>query len=219
MSIFSHDSYRSFLQAELAERMQRNPKYSLRAMARALGLASSTLSEVINGRANFSTSTAHRVALALNLKDQETTYLCDLVQLESTRDPETRQMLTDRLRRNYPKHRVASNLALDQFEQMSNWYHMAMLELPHLRGFKFTAENVAKTLGITKPSAQLAIERLKRLDLIEVEPSGVARRKSPHLKVSSPVKHQAMRKYYRQMLAKIETALSEQTPQERLSGY
>jgi uncharacterized protein (TIGR02147 family) len=92
--ILEHTSYRNFLRSYLTNSTQKNPMFSMRAMARRLGLTGSQLSEVLNGKANFSFSRALRIARQLDLDDQEAEYFCWLVQMESESDPVGREMLT-----------------------------------------------------------------------------------------------------------------------------
>src|SRR4051812_45542099 len=96
--IFEFTSYRSFLRATLAERVERNPRYSLRAMAQHLGFACSTLSEVINGKANFSIRSARKLAIGMKLSKAETEYLCLLVRLEACKDPDAREVILGLMR-------------------------------------------------------------------------------------------------------------------------
>lgn len=219
MNIYDFDSYRTFLKSELAYRIERNPTYSLRAMAKNLGVASSTLSEVINGRANLSLARARQIGASLKLKNAEINYLCDLVELESQTDPAIRETILEKLRHSHPKRKLIHDLSLEHFKQMSDWYHLAILELVMLKGFDFNAENVADAIGISKPLAEVAIERLFKLELIVKKEDGKVQRAQTEVKIRSDIKHRAMRMYYRQMLEKISTALDEQSPQQRLSGY
>lgn len=46
--------YRAFLNQKLKRRIEKNPAYSLRAMAKHLGLAPSMLSDVLSGKRNLS---------------------------------------------------------------------------------------------------------------------------------------------------------------------
>ena len=218
--IFEFTSYRSYLRAELAERTRRNPSYSLRAMAQHLGFAHSSLSEVINGRANFSLVAARKTAQALKLKATETEYLCLLVQLESMDEPELRASIQERLSKLRPKNKSAIyDLQLDHFKHIADWYHYAILELATLAGFEFTASNIAKKIGISELEAKVAIERLERLELIEIGPNGRAIRHQPNLVVRSDTHHAALKLTYKQMLDQIRTAIDAQSPDERVSGY
>src|ERR1700722_16239231 len=95
--LFEYTDYRQYLKAELADRIKKNPAFSLRAMARQLGIQGSQLCEVVNGKANFSPVGALKVAQRLQLKGAEVDYFCSLVQLASADDPAAREMAINRL--------------------------------------------------------------------------------------------------------------------------
>ncbi len=165
--IYEHKSYRSFLREVLADRTNKNPKYSLRAMAKNLGFASSSLSEVMTGKSGFSLPSARKIAAKLELSSEETEYLCLLVQLESSEDPEIRESLLTRLTSLMPKKLMIHDLGVDHFRQISEWYHSAILEMAELYHFELSPIKVAKRLGISKIEAEVAIERMFRLGLLK----------------------------------------------------
>lgn len=219
MSIYNHSSYREYLKEILSSRIESNSSYSLRAMARSLNISPSTLSEVMSGKLNLSRATAKKIGSKLNLKLKEISYFCELIEYESLKDPELREQALERMRTLHPKKRKVSDLSLEHFRQMADWYHAAILELPLLPEFDLSIENIAKTLRISKPQADLAVGRLIKLGLLDRDEDGAITRQQCDYSVRSDVKNAAMRQYYNQMLSKISTALEEQTPKERLSGY
>jgi len=141
--IYAHTSYRSFLKEILADKAKKNPKYSLRAMAKHLGFASSSLSEVMAGKSGFSLQSARKVAAKLNLSSGETEYLCLLVQFESSADPEIREHIFARMKDLTPKKLPIHDLSIDHFKQISEWYHSAILEMVSLHSFEMISANVA----------------------------------------------------------------------------
>jgi transcriptional regulator with XRE-family HTH domain len=60
-------SFRSYLEEELARRAGRNPRYSLRAFARHLGVDHSTLSQWLRGRRTISSRAIERLGARLRL--------------------------------------------------------------------------------------------------------------------------------------------------------
>lgn len=222
-SLYQHRSYRSFLKSVLQERILKNPAYSLRAMAGQLGFSSSQVSEALNGKANFSTESLRKIARKLELDDEQSDYLCKLGELESHKDPEARASVVEQiqkhLQRNNVQARAVYDLNVDYFKQIADWYHSAILELVYLKGFEFTPENIAQKLQISKLDAELAIERLLRLELLFRDQDGNIKRPKEKILVQSPEKNTAMRALYRQMFQKASDALENQDPQVRWSGY
>ncbi len=217
--VFEYNNYRSFLRASLTARVEKNSRYSLRAMAQQLGVSNSNLSEVMNGKSNFSTGAMRKVAKGLRLTPQQTEYLCLLVELDSATDPDGRAFILERMRAINPQSVPAHDVSVDQFRQISEWYHSAILEMIYLSDFKFDAGEIARRLGIPRPDARAAIERLKRLKMIRKEASGKYVRASERLLVQAPNANTALRHFYRQMLEKADAAVENQDPKERLSGY
>src|SRR5688572_4111377 len=90
------------LQAEFSQRRKRNPRYTLRAFARQLGISHSLLSMMFGGQRRLSRRTMQKIEAAL------------------PRPPEG-ETADD-------SHR----LSLDQFEALSDWTHYAILSLLEL---------------------------------------------------------------------------------------
>ncbi|RZJ85638.1 MAG: TIGR02147 family protein [Chryseobacterium sp.] len=51
---------------------------------------------------------------------------------------------------------------------MSEWYHYAILEMTEMEGFKFDHTWIANQLNISVPESRRAVERLLRLELLEI---------------------------------------------------
>jgi uncharacterized protein (TIGR02147 family) len=219
--IFEHVSYRGYLRNTLAERIQRNPAYSMRAMAQQLGLVSSQLSETMNGKAGFSLSRAVHVARSLNLDDDETEYFCWLVQLEVERDLKARDVILSKINRlrELRSQRKVHDIDVDRFKQISDWYHSAILELALLPEFNLTADSASAALGISRLEAEVALDRLSRLQLIIQDTSGSWKRATDDLAFRPAGTPEALRSFYRQLMEKASDALDTQSSQERLSGY
>lgn len=219
MKIYEFDNYRMYLKSELADRQSNNPSYSLRAMARQLNVAGSTLSEIINGHANLSVTTARKIAGGLNLANEEKNYFCDLVQLNSESNLEAKEQLSVKMDKLYPKYQKSLDLSLELFKQLSDWYHLTIMEMPFLNKFDLSSVNISKFLDIPVPLVELAIDRLVILGIFERTKSGALVRRQHDLKVRSEIQSAAMKKYYKQALEKVSAAIDTQTPGERLSGY
>jgi uncharacterized protein (TIGR02147 family) len=219
--IFEHSSYRSYLKQVLVSGPSgKGGELSLRELSRRVGVAPSQLSETLNGKVGISLQAAQRVAARLGLEAEEAEYFCLLVQLDSQPDPEARAHLLDRIRKLVPGRRPIRELSVDLFRTVSDWYPCAILELMNLKGFKLTPEAAAERLDISRLQAEVAIERLERLEIIARDESGEWKRASNDVRFQSPGKSTAMRNFYRQMLGKISEALESQEPfKERLSGF
>jgi uncharacterized protein (TIGR02147 family) len=215
--IFTQINYRQFLKGTLANKKAENPNYSLRAFSQKIGLSVSYLSEVLSNKKSISLETAFRIALKLNLTEQESQYFFTLVQLENETDPEDKQELVERLNRLNPN-RGITDLSLDIFKIVSDWYHFAILELTYLKNFKLTAESVANKLNIDKLIAEEAIDRLLRLELLEKLKNGNFKKTNAQILAQSHVPNRALKLHHQQLLEKAKLALVEQLPSNRISN-
>lgn len=222
VTIFAYTDYRLYLRAELAERTRANPAYSLRGMARQLGVQGSQLSKVINGKANFSSEAASRVAQKLRLAENELDYFCTLVQLAADDGPIARERAVGRLNALRPAEpgRAIYDLSVDHHRQISDWYHSAILQLADLRGFELTAESAARELGVSRLQVEVALERLERLGLLSRDARGKWKRIPEDIQlIHTPETSAALKTFFLQMLEKAGDAVEAQPFGQRLSSY
>lgn len=145
------NDFRILLQQEFVKRCRKNPKYSLRAFARSLGIEASPLSAILRGKRPLTKKTQKKLGLALGLS---------LNELERFKNA------TDTVAVNYQQ------LTLDNYALISDWYHYAILELTRIESFRPDLKYIAKTLNISQTEAHIAVERLQRLGLLETSEDG-----------------------------------------------
>jgi uncharacterized protein (TIGR02147 family) len=142
---------RLWLSEEFTKRRSKNQNYSLRAFSNLLSLDPSTVSQVLSGKRPVTKK-----------------MLTHLIEILGT-DPQTKQGLL-----NFSEKKVSKELennyrqlTMDAFSLISEWYHYAILEFTFVQDFKNDHRWIARMLGITTTDVSLAIDRLKRLELIE----------------------------------------------------
>jgi uncharacterized protein (TIGR02147 family) len=199
--------FKQYLQQELERRCAKNPGYSLRAFAATLGISASTVSHFLNGRRKMTASTIRSLGTALNLGPQEIHDFC-----ESSAAPDRRSKITDQR-----KTENFENLSLEAFSIAADWYHDAILELTHLRSFRNDKKWIAKVLGITVSEVNIAVERLKKLELLEVTSDGTWNDLS---KMNTTILNDeftsgALRKYQKAILSKSQNSIDEVPISER----
>lgn len=172
------------LRTELAKRCRQNPKYSLRALARAMGMSHTLVSLIMNGKRDVTPQTAQKIAQSLGLS------------------PAERKALSTSKTRAEKKSSIEFGLLeLDQFELISDWQHFAILSLMEIPRAQFRAKWVAGRLGIGEIEAQAAMDRLVRLNLM-ANSRGRWRQTGAPLTVENKISTSATRKYNRQLLEK-----------------
>jgi len=146
--------FRTFLSARLRAAKKRNPRFSLRAFARRLGVDHSTLSQILRGKRRLTGAQALRMGKRLGLA-------AEAIQ-EYARDLETGPVPKTRGR--------ARRLSFDAetFALVAIWHHCAILELTRVDGFTTDSRWIAKTLGLSVAEVNVALQRLLRLRLLEM---------------------------------------------------
>jgi len=217
--VSQHSSYRDYLKTVLEQRSVKNPKYSLRAMAKSLGVSPATLSGVLNGKKNFSIEKANTVCKALGLKGKQAEVFLLFVQLESTSNEDLKNATFKKLK-SLGATDKSTDLSLEHFRIISDWYHYAILSFTEISGFKFSKEaipKVARALGITKIELESAIERLIKLEMLQVE-KGIYKSTYENVCAEAMTPNLALRNYHKQLLQKAIQSLETQTPKEKYIG-
>jgi uncharacterized protein (TIGR02147 family) len=207
-------NYREFLKASLSDKQK---GLSLTAFSKKLGLSTSFLSEVLSGKKSLSVEMALRIAMKIELTDTETQYLCLSVQLEQEEDQSLREELLKRLS-SIDASCTVHDLSLDLFKIIADWYHFAILELTHVSGLRLSAAVAAQSLGISKLDAEVAIERLERLELLERDQKGRYKKAQNYILSQSQTPNAALKRYHRGILEKAIESIDAQTPKQRMSA-
>lgn len=210
---FKAQDYRNILKELYAERCQRNPRYSLRAFARDIGLTSARCSEVLNYKDSLSKKSAERISVRLGFSDSEREFFCTLVESENGRSSRIRDLALKKLQKMEIK-KDEERLKLDVFELISEWYHFAILELTLVRGFKSDLRWIARRLELSELEVKVAVERLLRLDLLRIKDAKWVAADS-HTYAQSGIPSAAVRKYHMQVLDKAKAAIESQNVDER----
>lgn len=145
--------FRLLLQEELVGRAKKNPSYSLRAFARSLEIQSGFLSKILKGQRRVTPATVRRLGPKLGLALKQIDQIAN-----ACGEP--------------PKDLAFRQIAYDQFQVISEWYHFAILELANVHGFRTEPLWIARALGITQAEAQAAIDRLVRLEYVALGDNG-----------------------------------------------
>jgi transcriptional regulator with XRE-family HTH domain len=139
-------AFRDLLKADFLKRCRSNPSYSLRSYARQLGVDASLLSKILRGQRRPSEQFVQTIGALLGLRPSQLAALLDGTATVSY-----------------------SKVNDDVFSVISDWYHFAILELMKTKGFVDDPAWIAQRLSIHKAEAEAALERLERLEFIEVD--------------------------------------------------
>lgn len=135
------------LQRELGRRCRLNPRYSLRAFARALEISPANLSLILNRRRSPSKRTIELVLEKLELKASEREAIAGREALKISAE---------------------ENIDLRTFEQISSWLAYAILSLIKTKGFRADPNWVAKRLGVTAHEVKAVVQSLEAAGILKI---------------------------------------------------
>jgi uncharacterized protein (TIGR02147 family) len=154
-----------FLRDELTKRLEKNPRYSMRAFANLLGINIGSLSGILNGKR------------ALTLKSAND--LCDRLGINPTEKVKILQKLSKKEKQKVKlvlKGELPDRIELEEeaFRAISDWYHYAILQIVRTERYlqnprHMNAKWIARQLKISELETKLAIERLIKLNLLSDE--------------------------------------------------
>lgn len=212
------ENYHQILKTELESRTRSNPRYSLRAFARDLGLSAPRLSRVLRGEQGLSLPAAKKIAERLGFAPGERERFCQLVLAVDARSKKKRKEASDRILLNFRKDPEVLLLETDSFLVISEWFHYAIVELTTTRGFKNDPKWIARRLGIHAIEAEGAVARLLRVGLLQEKSGKLVRSQALYGLPSQTLPSEAVRKFNRQILEKAIQAITLQSLEQRSLG-
>ncbi|RYZ76879.1 MAG: TIGR02147 family protein [Proteobacteria bacterium] len=187
------------LKSEFSARSKRNPRYSIRAFAKYLGVSHTTLSLIMAGKRPLSQKACLQIADRLGL---------DPVRAKVLKGP---YAASDSVKK---KQKASFELVdLETFAFISDWLHYAILSLIDIDPKNLDSHHCAKRLGVSEPYARISLDRLKKLGLIETK-GGVTLATGKQIRVDNSVTTAAAKKFQQQLLEKALVSLNESSFEE-----
>ena len=146
----THDVAIQILKNDFTARSRKNPRYSLRAYAKALGISHTVLSLVLAGKRPLSKKAIALISEKLALDPLQITRLMD------SRGKATRLAPA-----------AFRTIDMEIFKVISDWVHYAILTLIETSDFQSDTNWIADRLDISKMDARVCFERLINVNLIE----------------------------------------------------
>jgi hypothetical protein len=185
--------YRKALRDLLALKQIENPHYSGRAFARDLGLSVTAMHGVLNQTRHLAKNNLELIADKLNWNNQQ----LELAFAATKQSYDPTQNLLDE----------------DQFQMIADWVHLAILNLAKIKNLK--QETIATRLGIEQEVCADCVQRLIRLNYLEIDEHGHLKRVFQSFGVTRQTPSQAIQSFHHSNLAKAQTALKEVPVPER----
>ncbi len=196
-----NSSSQLWLENLLAEKIKKNPQFSLRAFARLVDVSPAVLSRILSGKRKLTFNLAVRIADALVLGPIERDTLYSFFTgANSERSEEDRH---------------EKELSIDCFNAMKEWYHYGITQLLFIETFQEDPKWIARMLAITELEAKLAVDRLIRLEILDRNEEGRLYRTSTHLSTSTDIASAGIRHFQKQILEKSIESLERDDISER----
>nr|WP_295904933.1 TIGR02147 family protein [uncultured Bdellovibrio sp.] len=192
----NHSSLSIFLHDVLETRRLRNPKYSMRAFARDLGLSPGRLSDLLSGRRLPGKEIRNRIVSSLKMSEDESKKFFSLI--------ERQKILTE-------ERADAYQLSEDEFALIADWENYAVLMLMGTHDFRPYEPWMAERLGISELRIRAALERLQRLNLVKTE-NGLWERTRRRITTTHDVPSPILRESHRQIREKAIVSLMQDDP-------
>ncbi len=139
------------LKRTFAERCRKNPTYSLRAFSRSVGMDSSTVSAIMNGKRPLTIKTARRLLKGLDIVNP--------VEVQNI-------MAGTFLGENEDDGSGYKQFSLEAAEAISFWQHFAILASLEIKDFRATERGIAERLNIPFGIVLESLDRLEKLNLV-----------------------------------------------------
>ncbi|WP_347357384.1 TIGR02147 family protein [Bdellovibrio sp.] len=145
----------SLIKSHLANVQTRNPQFSLRSFAKKVGVSASTLSQALHGKRVMNKSTVKKVLTEIAPTDTKA-WEC----LEAFKDfyPSSKTM---------PQEILSKRIPEDELMFFKKWYHLAMVTFFDSSHYDGSVQSISQYFGISFAEAQEAVDRLKRLGIVE----------------------------------------------------
>ncbi len=198
-----NETLQHIIQTKLAQILEQNPHFSLRAFAKKLNVSPSHLSRVLRGQKSFSYQSSLRLIRELDLSEAQGKVI--LAAFDKTKAQKTENLsIIDQDER---KQKI---LDFEIFRLIADWYHFPILELIRTKEFKSNENWIAKRLGLPVPIVSLALNRLELLELITRKDGKIKLTNGEILKTADDIQNIAIKKHHTQMLEKATAAIEEQ---------
>jgi uncharacterized protein (TIGR02147 family) len=175
------------MRKKLLEFQAKNKSFSVRALAKRIGMQPGATNEILKGERRVSRKIAEKIA--------------EKLQLDPTERMDLLKDFPEKMKRNskfYPdrngKELEAMKLTSEQFSHVAEWIHFAILSLMNTSCFKSDLTWIADRFGVTTIDVDTAIERMIKIGLIFRENNGELTRTSSRTNTTDDVLNLSLQK-------------------------
>ncbi len=174
----------------LSKRQRSNPAYSLRAYSRDIGMDSSTLSQVLNGKRSIPAKNCEAVTKTLRLSPiQKLKFLESISKKRTLLDSISIAKREDQFLLNESHYRV-----------IAEWEHYTALAFADLKDAVINIKTLSERLGITALRAESVVQNLLNCGLLRETKSGTYEKTHESLQTTEDVASPALREAHLEAL-------------------
>lgn len=179
-----HMSKAQVLKNEILRQEALRGNYSLRALAKDLGVSHTLVSLVFNGKRELSDALIRKALETFNFPKNE------------------RDVLLVGLKPEKKSHPEPEKISIELFEKISKWVHYAILSLTEVEGFQWSEEWISSRINIPPMKAAKAMADLLKAKLIVQDENGNYRQSQSGVIVDNKTPTEATKKFNRGLLEK-----------------
>lgn len=168
------------LNQELARRCERNPRYSLRSFAKAIGVSPANLSLVMNGKRDISKRTAKKILERVDLNAKDSALFL--------RQTGQKDLLP------------AENISLAEIERLCHWQCYAILSLMQTPDFISDETWIAQRLGVSVHEIRASVQALTETGVLITK--GDRWKIKSVIRINNQVSTAVVRGFHRQLITK-----------------
>jgi transcriptional regulator with XRE-family HTH domain len=183
------------LRDELTKRVEKNPRYSMRAFAKSLGINIGALSSLLNGKRPLTAKAAEQLCDKLGITPLKKS---EIILRAAKRNGNNSLDLT------FNRVEIEEEI----FRAISDWYHWAILQLVKTEKYNQNLHTsdpkwISRQLQISETEAKLAIDRLLKLKLLVQGKNGLLERTKESITTANKsFTSAALKKWQRQIREK-----------------
>jgi uncharacterized protein (TIGR02147 family) len=209
-----------FVSRQFSLKREKNPRFSLRSWSQQLGFKNpSYISNILKGHRRLQLDLAGKISKSLKLSSREKKYFELLILCNNTKSAIEKSMYLEMLNELRPEMFTEELfVSVDAFRYISDWYHVALIELIATKNFRQDINWITKRLGkgLTAEVVSKALERLVRLNLIEKKENGYFKKtEEAALILDQKSSSDAIRLHHQQMMEFGMKAINDQRLDQR----
>lgn len=184
----------NILREKFGEIQRQNPRYSLRAFAKKVGVHVGALTYIMNGKRNVSRDLAERITRRLLLDPQQRSEILGLFPEKRKNRKPGLAAQGEVLESRYLE------LSAAQFKISAEWEHFAIMSLAKCADFQSSPSWIASRLGITETRARQVVDRLLQLGLFTLDASGTLTRSEKSYRTTDDIADISLKRHHEQSL-------------------